>query len=444
MLEIGKVYRLSKKEKNPNVLEVDGLPNFFHETAIPHAGTQFEVQRGIHVFAKVKGPDGKVRVPMIFITSSPYKAGSEDTPWKDKFDPDHGRIIYYGDNKSSEKEPEKIAGNKALLKLLEVYQNNNSKIRAIEGVPLLYFERVTIDGRPKGNLRFHGFGIALAADLVTQFKQDKATGKKDYFSNYKFNLSIFSLKNEHDKFDFIKWIGARYNTSLTTEETNQYAPQSWLDWINAGTGRPKRVQHCVPTKKIVRYSDQLPDSGSNEYKLLTEIFEQYTTSLKIRSFQKLAIEITKKVIEENGVACASGWLLKNSEKFENDFVIKMEIGDDSLTGIQIPVIAHANCVRPTQVVNNTDIAHVYDLLMVGNVSAFVTTSFFSENVQTEIYNSGKPIILINGKRIAHIVKEELFDKKLSVDEYLDYLEDRYQYEYKDPKEIPDMRFSFIY
>lgn len=29
MLEIGKVYRLSRKEKSPDVIEVDGLPNFF-------------------------------------------------------------------------------------------------------------------------------------------------------------------------------------------------------------------------------------------------------------------------------------------------------------------------------------------------------------------------------------------------------------------------------
>lgn len=36
MLEIGKVYRLSRKEKSPDVIEVDGLPNFFYETAIPH------------------------------------------------------------------------------------------------------------------------------------------------------------------------------------------------------------------------------------------------------------------------------------------------------------------------------------------------------------------------------------------------------------------------
>ena len=114
MLEIGKVYRLSRKEKSPDVIEVDGLPNFFYETAIPHANTQFEIQRGIHVFAKVKGPDGKERIPMIFVTSSPYKPGSEDT-----------------------------AGNRALLSLMQVFRNSDSDIRAKEGIPLLYFERVS-------------------------------------------------------------------------------------------------------------------------------------------------------------------------------------------------------------------------------------------------------------------------------------------------------------
>ena len=224
MLEIGKIYRISRKEKNPDVIEVDGLPNFFHETAVPHAGTQFEVQRGIHVFSKVTGADGNERIPLVFITSSPYKAGSEDTPWKDYFDPDHGQIKYYGDNKSSEIEAEDTPGNRALLKLMQIYSSNDSEIRASQGVPLLYFERVTVDGRMKGNLKFQGFGIVTSAERINQFKQDKNSGRTYYFSNYKYNLAVFSLKQEQEKFDFIKWIGARYDSSLTVEETNQYAP----------------------------------------------------------------------------------------------------------------------------------------------------------------------------------------------------------------------------
>lgn len=435
MLEIGKVYRLSKKEKSPDVNIVDGLPNFFHETAIPYAGTQFEVQRGIHVFAKVKGPDDKERIPMIFITSSPYKAGSEDTPWKDCFEPEHGRIKYYGDNKSAKKDPEDVAGNRALLKLMQVYQSNDAEIRAREGVPLLYFERVTVDGRVKGNLKFQGFGIAAAAELVTQFTEDKNTGKKEYFSNYQYNLVVFSLKQEKEQFDFVKWIGARYNTSLTSEETNQFAPKSWQDWIGAGTANISKVRRLIPGQKIIRYSDQLPDAGSADFKLLTSIYEYYTSSMKIHNFETLAIEVIRKVIENNNATCIPGWILPESGGYNKDFVVRMDIGNDVLTGIRVPVIGHAHCVRPTQAVNNTEMKQMYNIVKPGWAAAFITTSYFSEDVQNKAFLSSCPVMLVNGKKIVQIVREGLFASKLLLNEYLDLLEDSYRFAPKKPEEI---------
>ena len=435
MLEIGKVYRLSRREKNPDVIEVDGLPNFFHETAIPHAGTQFEVQRGIHVFAKVKGPDGKERIPMIFITSSPHKAGSEVTPWKDTFDPKHGVITYYGDNKHSDRDPESVAGNRALLNLLEIYRNSDSEIRAKEAVPLLFFERVTVDGRVKGNLKFHGFGIVTEADLVNQSAYNKSSKDIEYFPNYKFMLSIFSLRKEQEKFDFIKWIGARYDTSLTAEETNEYAPQSWQEWIGLSPQKQEEKPTVLPAKSIVRYSSQLPIPGSSEYKLLSNIYELYSDDENTLNFEKLALEVTKKVIEDQGNKCITGWVLKKTDVYEKDFIARVDIGDDILTGVCLSLVGHAVCARPTQAINNTDIQHIYDLINIAGITAFVSTSFYSENVQIEVNNSKKPIILINGKTIAEIVAKELTEKNISIEEYVKILEDRYQCEEKDIEEI---------
>jgi hypothetical protein len=438
MLEIGKVYRLSRKEKSPDVIEVDGLPNFFYETAIPHANTQFEVQRGIHVFAKVKGPDGKERIPMIFITSSPYKAGSEDTPWKDDFDPDNGRIKYYGDNKSADKEPEDAAGNRALLSLMQVFRSSDSDIRAKEGVPLLYFERVTVDGRVKGNLKFQGFGIATGAELVTQFTLNKNSGKKNYFSNYQYNFVVFSLNKEQEKFDFVKWIGARYDTSLTAEETNQYAPQSWKDWIGAGAGNLIKVRREVPGQKIIRYSDQLPDSGSADFKLLTEIYEYYTSNMKLSNFEALSMEVTRKVIEENEASCMPGWILPKSDKYEKNFMMRMDVGHDALSGIHFPILGYANCVRPTQMVDNKDVESTLSKLNPGWVAAFVSMSFFSESIQEKVYSEGLPVMMINGKKIVQIVKDELFVTKFTLEEYLEQLEENYKVENKAPQEIVEV------
>ena len=265
---------------------MDGLPNYYHETAVPNAGTQFEFQRGIHVAAKVKGPDGKERIPLIFISSSPFKAGSEDTPWRDKYDPDHGYVRYYGDNKSSDKRAEDAPGNRALLDLMKIYQSGDKNLRATEGVPLLFFERVTVDGRLKGNLKFHGFGIASAAQLVTQYSVNKSTGNKDFFSNYQFDLTFLSLKHECEKFDFIKWVTARYDTSLTSEQTNQAAPHAWRDWVNQGVDILPRIRRDVAGNDLIKDKDQIPIKGSQEHKLLMDIYKHYPTSL-LRFFENV-------------------------------------------------------------------------------------------------------------------------------------------------------------
>lgn len=128
--------------------------------------------------------------------------------------------------------------------------------------------------------------------------------------------------------------------------------------------------------KIVRYVEQLPNSGSAEFRLLTKIYEIYTNSMQIHNFEALAMEVTRKVIEENGASFIPGWLLPKSDKYNEDFVLRMDIGRDILTGVKLPIIGHANCVHPTQVIIHNDIKHLYEIVKSGWAVAYVTTSFF--------------------------------------------------------------------
>lgn len=439
MLEIGKVYRQSRSVKDPKVLTVDGLPNFYHETAVPNAGTQFDVQRGIHVCRKIKGADGKERIPLIIITSSPFKAGSEDNPWSDKYDPDHGYVRYYGDNKSSGKKPEDAPGNKALLDLMKIYQNPDKAVRASEAVPLLYFERVTVDGRLKGNLRFHGFGVAENAHLVTQYTVlDKATGEKDFFSNYQFDFVVFSLKKDCENFDFIKWITARYDEKLTAEETNQYAPHSWRDWVNLGPDVLSQVRRSIAGNGIVKPADQVPAVGSSDYKLLQEIYEYYPTNTSKHKFEFLAMEITRKVIEENGASCTPGWITQQSSDHGIDYVLRLNVGMDDLSGIRIVILGQAKCTDPSKPTNGRDIARTVARLKRGWIGAYVTTSFFSESVQKEVHEDDYPLMMINGKKVAQIVQKVLFEKKMTLSDYLDSLEKVGVRENRAPEDILDL------
>jgi len=193
MLKIGNIYRQAKDKSTYNQKFVDGLANYYYETHVEGFDNSFFFQRGIHPVRQITGPDNKTRCPLIIISSSPHKAGSDDTPWQDKYDPDRGYVRYYGDNK-----PEKSGGNnKILLDLLPIYDSREKDKRATQAVPIVFFERTTVDGRMKGNLVFQGFGLLESAELVTQYD----TKKHEYFANYLFHFCVFTMKEEDEKFD---------------------------------------------------------------------------------------------------------------------------------------------------------------------------------------------------------------------------------------------------
>lgn len=321
---------------------------------------------------------------------------------------------------------------------MKVYQSTDKDVRASEGVPLIFFERVTVEGRPKGNLKFQGFGIADGAQLVTQYAVDKTTGNKDFFSNYQFDFVVFNLKHECEHFDFIKWIGARYDTNLTNEQTNQYAPQSWRDWVNQGSDNLSHIRRNVAGNNLVKDFDQIPAKGTTEYKLLMDIYNHYPTTASKHDFEFLAMEVTRKVIEENGASCTPGWITQESSDHGIDFVMRLDIGREELSGIKIVVLGQAKCTKPNDPTNGRDIARTVARLKRGWIGAYVTTSFFSESVQREVNEDGYPLMMINGKKIAQVVAAEMFEKKMTLDEYLDDIKRNGIRENRLPEDILDL------
>jgi hypothetical protein len=143
------IYRYAK-DKNPKLTNVDGLPNYFCETYT--AGHNLPLlDSGINPIGTVNAVDGK-RCPAILISSSPHKIGSKETPWQDFFDPDNGHIRYFGDNKLPGRDPSSVNGNKAILSQFSAHNSSNEASRC-KSVPIIFFKRVKIDGRSKGNVQ---------------------------------------------------------------------------------------------------------------------------------------------------------------------------------------------------------------------------------------------------------------------------------------------------
>lgn len=426
MLSIGTIYRMPRPAQWGKS-QVDGLPNYYYEAYTPGYGS-FAFQRGIHVSGAVVGADGVSRIPVIIISSTPRKAGSEETPWRDRYDPDHGYVIYYGDNKEPGGDPAgKGRNNKALIELLQYYQCDDKEARAEHCVPVVFFEKVSYEGRPKGNAVFQGFGIVESAELVTQYNKDH-----EYFANYRFNFCVLSLAKENELFDW-QWISDRCDPNKRMEETLDHAPESWKRFLAKGFEELHLLRRSVAGRGLVKKQDQLP--GSNA--LLQQIYDYYTNTAHKHDFEYLAMEVTVKTVEETCEKCKPGWITKQSADGGIDFVLRADLGREALSSVNIIILGQAKCEKLTTPTNGLHIARTVARLKRGWVGAYVTTSYFSDAVQKEVKEDGYPIMLINGQKIASIVEKELYSSGLSIEEYLDSLTNKYSREMKIPENILD-------
>lgn len=428
MLTVGTIYRMPNPQQKSKAI-VDGLNNFYYESNTPNVG--FAFQKGIHNVQLITTINGESRCPLIIISSTPRKAGSQDTPWHDRYDPDHGYVKYYGDNKDISRRPEDAPGNKLLLDLLKYYESEDETDRINNAVPVIFFEKCSYDGRPKGNAIFHGFGVLESAELVTQYDS-----KHGYFANYLFNFCIFSLSGDNEKFDW-RWIIDRCDPSMETKDTLRYAPVSWKKWIKEGKDNLHLVRRSVSGRGLVKDSDQVSTNAS----LLKRIYEYYggkKNNKRKHDFEYLAMEITYKTIEESGAKCVPGWITKASGDGGVDYVLRVDIGNEDLASVQIIVLGQAKCTDPSKPVNGKDIARTVARMKRGWIGAFVTTSFFSEPVQQEVKEDDYPLIMINGAKVVKIVEHELFENKQTLEDYLESLKSKYRQMNRIPEDVLDI------
>ncbi|MFI1864379.1 HNH endonuclease [Streptomyces jumonjinensis] len=223
-LRVGDVFR-SARNRDPSIAFIDGYPNIHHVTA-SEVLAQIQLSKGINPTAKVKAPGGQRR-PSILIRSSPWKAGTAETPWHDVFDLDNGRIRYFGDHRADHTVPVgSTQGNAVLLEALAEHQALTAGQRAL-AVPLLVFAAVSRNKTPKGYVEFCGVAVIEGIEQIEQ----EAKGRP--FPNYRYDLSVLDLSAEDDRIDWA-WIEARGNPELSAAETLKLAPRSWRQWVEQG------------------------------------------------------------------------------------------------------------------------------------------------------------------------------------------------------------------
>jgi len=386
-LQIGQILRYPRAQEDPAEY-VDACLNFRWIAAYEKVGA-FQLESGINTPKIVKGPEGLARRPAILISSSPHKKGSLETPWQDFFDPDNGHIRYFGDNKDPGKDPAKAPGNKALLAAFQLAHSHDPSQRA-QTPPLLFFER-----KRKGYAAFQGFGVIQSVDLRTQWDNKNERS----FTNYVFDFTVFNMEAEHDVFDWA-WIRSRRDTRLALDATNDLAPQSWQTWLKKGANYLNRARRRVSKLNVRKTIDQKPAPGTEEEKVLAEIYEYYAD--KKHQFEALAEVVAERVIGADKPGYKKGWITAAGSDGGADFVASVRLGSD-FSSAKIIVLGQAKCVALNSPTHGNHIARTVARLKRGWIGAFVTTSYFSEAVQQEVIEDSYPIVLIHGKRIAEEV-----------------------------------------
>ncbi|GAB2974105.1 hypothetical protein GCM10023080_043090 [Streptomyces pseudoechinosporeus] len=223
-LRVGEVLR-SAQNRDPAVPSIDGYRNIHHVTA-SEGLAQIQLSKGINPIARVKG-SGERRRPAILIRSSPWKAGSAETPWHDVFDLDNGHISYFGDHRVDHTVPVgSTQGNALLLEAFAEHQAPTAERRA-RAVPLLVFAAVSRNKTPKGYVEFCGVAVIERLEQIEQ----EAKGRP--FPNYRYDLAVLDLSLEDGQLDWA-WIEARGNPGLSADDALAHAPRSWREWVEHG------------------------------------------------------------------------------------------------------------------------------------------------------------------------------------------------------------------
>jgi hypothetical protein len=409
---MGQIYRYARPYSAEQP-EIDGYPNFFFETQTYGHNLPL-LERGIGPIGKVKTAEG-LKTPAILISSSPHRAGSAGTPWQDLFDIDNGYIRYFGDNKSPN--PAALSsGNKSLYEQF-TFHSSPAQSERLKATPILFFERQTVDGRVKGNMKFQGVGVLQSLEIVTQFQESIG-----YFTNYQFEFSVLSLAAENEEFDW-EWISQR-RQGLSDSETIKLAPEAWRDWVKHGQFSLGRTKRKVAKHNVIPKSEQLPVVGSKEAVTLKRIYDFYSDRRK-HKFELLASRIVQGLVTRNGGKYKEGWITQASGDGGVDFVGRIDLSA-GFSAVKVVVLGQAKCESPTSGTSGRDLARTVARLRRGWVGAYVTTSFFTDRSQIEIVEDQYPLIMVNGLEVALETERLMQESGFStVEAFLEELEKDY-------------------
>lgn len=333
------------------------------------------------------------RTPLINFHTNPFKEDEDESPWRDLIFQEEGRVIYNGDNKSSEKNANDTFGNKKVLENLPLYFSKNRSER-LKAPPILVTKTIKI-GNKTGFRQFIGIGIINEPPILVQ-QYEK--GNNNVFTNYQFEITLISLASE-DLFNW-DWIDDRRNKNISDEDSLKNAPKNWIKWVNVGSEVVSKIQLKINSYRLISESEQR-DLLPNNKKIIDDLLNIHYPDPIIDGirFEALASFITTLYFSDKNYY--RGWITVGSGDRGVDFVGRLDIGHDSFSNTSIIVLGQSK--RYKNSISGERLTRVASRMTRGYIGVVVTLDVFTRQAQEEIKDDKLPIILINGKKVSELL-----------------------------------------
>lgn len=323
---------------------------------------------------------------------------NEDIDWPDRLDSETGKFKYYGDNKKPGNKLDSKKGNKILEKIFN--EQNRYKIP-----PIFIFSKYPTS---KSNRSVKFLGLAVPEDRNmgkdNSLKAIWRTSNEERFINYEAHFTILKVESISRK-----WLECLIKGDSLNKK---YAPKSWINYVKNGLSEniilkaPKTTEHRDK-------QNQLPASEEDIEKLKL-IYNSYKDNAY--GFESFAAELV-------------GLLDNNFSKFEVTKRSK-DGGFDAFGNyklghknhyIKLRCLVEAKChnFESKSGIPIKTVSRLISRLRHRDFGIFVTTSFVRLSTYKEIIEDSHPIIIISGKDIIDILKENHYNTIEAIKKFIE-------------------------
>lgn len=306
-------------------------------------------------------------LPAVLVLVTRQFSHQYHNPWEDLVDYSTGQIFYWGDakfNKDRSKKHNHFRGNKILESMYDrILEQNLRKLP-----PILHFVK-----DKKGYVKFSGLCAMEKLDIT--WYEDRGNPIK----NFRARLAILDIEEVE-----LSWLNSRA-LSEEVECIDENAPKVWKDYI---TGNTRKLQ--IWKKLVKERTDQLPESGSDDEKILEQVRQ-----LEPNQFEKFCTALLRELSKESGVQHS----IEGTRYVADGGLDFGKLIFQAPLHYEISFKGEAKRYSATNPTGPKDVSRLVARLQRGEYGIFITTSYFTKAAQEEVIVDNYPVRLFSGRDI---------------------------------------------